>query len=77
MAMFELEDSEDVKISRCKTDSETLIKGKGLPNLKVKDCEAGHDRTAHSEGRRKVFAWIMTVVTGVLVIAIASWLGLG
>jgi hypothetical protein len=40
MAMFDLKDSEDIKLSECHTDSPTLIKGEGLKRLEVDSSSA-------------------------------------
>lgn len=40
MAMFELKDSEDTKITNCHTDDPVLIKGEGLDRLEVADSSA-------------------------------------
>lgn len=40
MAMFDLKDSEDIKLTDCHTDSATLVKGERLKRLEVADSSA-------------------------------------
>lgn len=40
MAMFDLKNSEDIKLTGCHTDSSTLVKGENLPRLEATDCSA-------------------------------------
>jgi len=40
MAMFDLKDSEDIKLSQCHTDSSTLVKGDGVSRLEAENCSA-------------------------------------
>ncbi|RWU21078.1 hypothetical protein DM813_17865 [Pseudomonas alkylphenolica] len=54
MAMFELEDSDDVKIVKCRTDSAALIKGKGLNGLEVEECEADYNSVDKDQKSQKV-----------------------
>ncbi|WP_448177139.1 hypothetical protein [Pseudomonas putida] len=76
MAMFEIEDSEDAKLLRCKTDTETLIKGKGLHRLHAEDCQAAH-KPSPPEKRTawKVAAWVMSIVSAVIAAFIIKWFG--
>lgn len=83
MAMFELEDSEDINLERCRTDGETLLKGKHLTNLTVSDCEVVKPDAAEELPKspaRKLLGlsvrWIMGIVSGLIVAAIATWLDL-
>jgi len=67
MAMFEIDDSEDVKLLRCKTDTETLIKGKGLPRLHAEDCSVTHNSNSTEKYKaRKVIAWVFSIVAMVI-----------
>jgi hypothetical protein len=40
MAMFDLKDSEDIKLTDCHTDAKTLVKGEGLKRLEVDKSSA-------------------------------------
>lgn len=40
MAMFDLKDSEDIKLTNCHTDSSKLISGERLKRLEVADSSA-------------------------------------
>lgn len=40
MAMFDLKDSEDIKLTACHTDSPTLLKGERINRLEVADSSA-------------------------------------
>jgi hypothetical protein len=40
MAMFDLKDSEDIKISDCHTDSSTLVIGEGLKRIEAHSSSA-------------------------------------
>lgn len=45
MAMFDLKDSEDIKLTECHTDSSQLVRGDGLKRLEVADSTALAKRT--------------------------------
>lgn len=56
MAMFDLKDSEDIKLKECHTDSPTLVKGDGLKRLEVENSSA---RTPTPQPKRKVLAFLL------------------
>ncbi|WP_447742457.1 hypothetical protein [Pseudomonas laurentiana] len=81
MAMFELEDSDDVTLEKCKTDGETLLVGKRVKNLDVFDCEVKKpvaNSESHSSRTGKVMAkslsWIMGIVATVIGGLILAWI---
>ncbi|MCW0921377.1 hypothetical protein OK411_13395 [Pseudomonas sp. RG1] len=77
MAMFEIDESEDVRMLRCKTDSETLVKGKRLHGLEAEDCEVKHN--PNPPATRKVFivaAWVMGIVGAVIAAFFTKLFGL-
>jgi hypothetical protein len=80
--MFELEDSEGVKLERCKTDSETLLKGRNLSGVGAVDCEAkkSPEPVESSESRPFKFLgltinWLATIAASVIATAITAWFG--
>ncbi|WP_445672651.1 hypothetical protein [Pseudomonas inefficax] len=76
MAMFEIEDSEDVKLLRCKTDGETLVKGKSLPRLHAEDCETEQTKSpSKNPVSLKILGWIMGIVAAVIAGVVVNWLG--
>lgn len=76
MAMFEIDDSEDVNLLRCKTDTETLVKGKGLPRLHAEDCEVKHKPNPPKMHKAlKVAAWVMSIVAMVIAAYFIKYFG--
>jgi len=80
--MFELEDSEDIKLERCRTDTGTVLKGRQLTNVEALDCEAIQPLSPSKANESRVFkilglsvGWLMTIVSGVIVTVITAWLG--
>lgn len=77
MAMFEIDDSEEVKLSRCKTDTETLVKGKGLRRLTAEDCEVKQNPNPPSVRKfYTVAAWVMGIVGSVIAAYFTKLFGL-
>jgi uncharacterized protein YcgI (DUF1989 family) len=77
MAMFEIDDSEDVKLTRCKTDTETLVKGKGLHRLDAEDCEVAQNSNPTEKRKAlKVIGWVMTIVAMVIAAYLTKLFGL-
>ncbi|WP_286912142.1 MULTISPECIES: hypothetical protein [unclassified Pseudomonas] len=81
MAMFELEDSDEVNLEKCKTDGETLLKGKKIKNVDVFDCEVKKSvAPSESQSSRtgkimaKSFSWIMGVVATVIGGLLLAWI---
>ncbi|WLG31929.1 hypothetical protein PSH85_16330 [Pseudomonas simiae] len=67
MAMFEIDDSEEVKLLRCKTDAETLVKGKGLHGLHAEDCNAtGSSSPSKKKKTREIVSWVLGIVATVI-----------
>ena len=56
MAMFDLKDSEDIKLSECHTDSPTLVKGEGLKRLEVENSSAF---ASNLKPKRKVLTYLL------------------
>ncbi|WEZ90396.1 hypothetical protein P3R38_09085 [Pseudomonas sp. NyZ480] len=82
MAMFELEDSDRINIEGCKSDSETLLKGARLKDVTAVDCEVQQKPVQETPNLKTgkllglSIGWAMTIVAGVIVAAISTWLGL-
>ena len=82
MAMFDLEDTDDVNLKRCKTDGEQLLRGRRLGEVTAEDCEAAGQKSIHKKAFWKAgIAWLsshaMQVVVGVIAAGVASYLGFG
>ena len=78
MAMFEIDDSEDVKLSRCKTDTEILVKGKSLHRLDAIDCEVAqkpnpNPNPTEKHKSLKVIGWVMGIVAMVIAAVTAAY----
>lgn len=76
MAMFEIDDSEDVKLSRCKTDTEILVKGKRLHRLDAVDCEVAQKPNPNPTEKHKslkVIGWVMGIVAMVIAAVTAAY----
>lgn len=84
MAMFELEDSKGVKIRNSDTTGETLVSGKGLPDLDVENCRAGvfvepalpPIPSRFSKAIKFSAAQIWAVLLAIVVAFVLSYLGL-
>ena len=57
MAMFDLKDSEDIKLNECHTDSPILIKGEGLKRLEVENSSAF--ATPQQQSKHKVLGFLI------------------
>ncbi len=76
MATFEIDDSEDVKLLRIKSDAETLVKGKGLHGLHAEDCSVTLNSNPTEKNKtRKVVAWILSIVAMVVAACLIKLLG--
>ncbi|WP_338459523.1 hypothetical protein [Pseudomonas sp. TE3-3-F2023] len=80
MAMFDLEDTDDVNLKRCKTDGEQLLRGRRLGEVTAEDCEAAGQKSSDKKPFWKAcIAWLsshaMQVVVGVIAAGIAAYLG--
>jgi len=80
MAMFNLKDSEDIKINRSSTTSDVLIEGEGLKRVEADDCHAGvsSKEAAKETGSvwSKVRLWILeNLIKSVfaVLVAVAIW----
>lgn len=76
MAMFDLKDSEDIKITECHTDSPTLLKGEKIKRLDVADSSAFTQHSGLPAAPRPsilrflskhLFATCLTIASGLLV----------
>lgn len=83
MAMFDLKDSEDIKLSECHTDSQTLLKGESLKRVQVENSSSFG---GSQKPRRKVITFLLNhllstilglavTVAGGYLIYIFGWTG--
>ncbi|HGW5120140.1 hypothetical protein [Pseudomonas aeruginosa] len=80
MAMFDLEDTDDVNLKRCKTDGEQLLRGRRLGEVTAEDCEsAARISDQKKPFWKKCLAWLasysMRIVAGVIVVGVTALLG--
>lgn len=75
MPMFDLKDSEDIKLTECHTDSSTLVKGDGLKRLEVSNSSASGSL---GRSKPKVLSWfidhVVTSVLGLVVTVVGGYL---
>lgn len=82
MAMFDLEDSEEIRLENCRTDAGSILKGKKLKNVSAVDCEvvAASAQSNQMNGPRRALIksvrWIMGIAATVIAAAVVSFLGL-
>ncbi|NWC07209.1 hypothetical protein [Pseudomonas sp. G1002] len=79
MAMFDLKDSEDIKLTNCHTDSSKLVSGERLKRLEVADSSAFAMQPDPSlPPKRSFFRFfaenILTSLLGLVVALIAGYL---
>jgi len=79
MAMFDLKDSDDVKIKDCHTKSETLVSGSGLNRLHVEGSRSGKKEISPVEKRAataKCFSFVVRyawqIVSGIIVAIVST-----
>jgi predicted DNA repair protein MutK len=81
--MFDLEDTDDVNLKRCKTDGEQLLRGRRLGEVTAEDCEAAGQKSSQKKSFwRTCLAWIAShtmqvavgVMVGVIVAGISAYL---
>lgn len=74
MAMFDLEDSEDIKLTNNKSGNDFFLKGKGLKRVSSDGNEAGVGEI--KRGRPdSIMGWIKANVTILVVSSISTILG--
>ncbi|MBM1183491.1 hypothetical protein [Pseudomonas lundensis] len=79
MAMFDLKDSEDIKLTECHTDSSKLVQGEGLKRLEVADSSAFATRSdSPLPPKRSILRFfaenLLTSLLGLVVALIAGYL---
>jgi len=77
MAMVELEDSDDVNIERCRTDSGTILSGKRLSGVHVIDCTVASTQPATEEASglfRRCASWLLNHAVSVIVSLVVAGL---
>lgn len=79
MAMFDLKDSEDIKLTECHTDSSKLVQGEGLKRLEVADSSAFATRPdSPLPPKRSILRFfaenLLTSLLGLVVALIAGYL---
>lgn len=79
MAMFNLKDSEDIKIDGCKTNSSTLVEGEALKRIEVKDSFAVTPPAKSVESPKRTFLSLLTehlvpVILGIPVALLVAYL---
>lgn len=71
MAMFDLKDTEDAKITGCHTDSSTLVKGDKVKRLEVADSSAfAQPLASPRKPKWRILEWVAKHVLASLLIAV-------
>lgn len=72
MAMFDLKDSEDIKLTDCHTDSSTLVRGERLKRLEVSGSSALARPVSPMPPKRSILGFFVeNLITSLLTLVVS------